>query len=159
MWDSGVLMTFPLWDWFYPRSFPPRALPRFNGTMTYLTSWQSSRFPRFYTCPSILSLLKELSGPPTFTYPLLLHAMLSDPEDAMYICPFAIYMILPSGFSTPSAIPQTVLTGLNHFSPKAYGLQYSCLRLTHGVTDVSSRLGTGCVGSTLSWWLFQPLAE
>ena len=116
-------------------------------------------FLAFYTCPPILSSLKELSGPPTFTYPLLLHAMLSDPEDAMYICPWVIYMMLLSGLTTPSAIPQTVLTGLNHFNPKAYGLQYSCLRLTHGVTDVSPRLGTGCVGSTLSWWLFQPLAK
>jgi hypothetical protein len=27
------------------------------------------------------------------------------------------------------AIPKTVLTGLNHFSPKAYGLRHFCLCL------------------------------
>ena len=33
---------------------------------------------------------------------------------------------------------------------KAYGLQPPCLRLTHVVTNVSSRLGMGCAGSALS---------
>ncbi len=41
------------------------------------------------------------------------------------------------------------LTGLNRFSPKAYGLQPPCLRLTHAVTDTSPRLGIECAGSAL----------
>jgi hypothetical protein len=57
---------------------------------------------------------------------------------------------LPSGKLTPLAIPKTVLTGLNHFSPKAYGLRHFCLCLTHGVTNVCPRLDTEYGGSTIS---------
>jgi len=39
----------------------------------------------------------------------------------------------------------------------AYGLQPPYLRLTTGVTDSRSRLGTRCGGSPLSWPLFQRL--
>ena len=124
--------------------------------MTHLTSRRLSQPPRFYTCRPILSSLKEPPGSPTFTYSLLLHAMLSDPENASYVCPFPTYAILPSGILKPLAIPTRFFYGAQSLQPSAYGLQHPCLRLTQGVTDLGSRLGTGCVGSTLSRWNFHP---
>ena len=55
--------------------------------------------------------------------------------------------------------PENHINEAQSLQPKGLpGLQHPCLRLTHGITDLSPRLGTGCVGSTLSWWLFQPPA-
>ncbi len=57
--------------------------------------------------------------------------------------------IVSSGQVKPSTIPRCTLTGLYHFSPKAYGLSPLCLRLTGLVTQTSPRLDTGCGGSPL----------
>ena len=93
---------------------------------------------------------EELPGSPTFTYLLLLCAMLYDPGGVMHPCPSSECTILFSGNSTPSTTPKgTELTGLNHFSQMAYGPQLPCLRLTYAVTSASPRLGTECVGSAL----------
>ena len=53
----------------------------------------------------------------------------------------------------------SILTGLNHFSPKAYGLHPLCLRLTHAVTGAGPRLDTECGGSPLLRRHSHPLAN
>jgi len=85
--------------------------------------------------------------------------MLSDPGDALTICPNIDVKDFAFWFNDTIGHPSNRINGAQSLQPKAYGLQPPCLRLTHGVTDVSSRLGTGCVGSTLSWRLFQPPAK
>jgi hypothetical protein len=47
------------------------------------------------------------------------------------------------------------LTGLDHFSHMAYGLQSPCLRLTYAVTDAGPKLGMECAGSSLFQSHFQ----
>ncbi len=126
--------------------------------MPHLTSSPSSQCPRYYTCPSILPLLEERLGSPTFTWFLLLHAVLSDPEEATDPLPFAMAVVVSSDKLTSSTLPKVSLTGLYHFSLSAYGLQHPYLRLTHVVTNIGSRLGTRCAGSALPRRLFQPLA-
>ncbi len=56
------------------------------------------------------------------------------------------------------ALTSKLLNEAQSLQHKAYGLQPPCLRLTHAVTSVSSRLGMGCAGSALSQWHFQPPA-
>ena len=67
--------------------------------------------------------------------------------------------MVSSGQVKPSTIPQCTLTGLYHFSPKAYGLSPLCLRLTSRVTHTGSRLDTKCGGSPLPGRHFQPPAN
>jgi len=52
-------------------------------------------------------------------------------------------------FQYPRPPHKSVITGLNRFSLTAYGLHHPCLRLAHGVTDESPRLGMECAGSAL----------
>lgn len=52
-----------------------------------------------------------------------------------------------------------LLTGLNHFNPKAYGLPSLCLRLTAPLPDNSPRLDTGCGGSPLPGRDFHPQVQ
>ena len=78
-----------------------------------------------------------------------MHAMLYDPEDAATFVPIDV----SDGFAFPYlnkvSHPKCRLTGLNHFSPKAYGLHDPCLRLATHVTARHSRLGSACAGSAL----------
>jgi len=67
--------------------------------------------------------------------------------------------MVSSGQIKPSTIPQCTLTGLYHFSPKAYGLSPLCLRLTSRVTHTGSRLDTKRGGSPLLGRHFQPLVN
>ena len=67
--------------------------------------------------------------------------------------------MVSSGEFSPSTIPDLGLTGLYHFSPKAYGLSPLCLRLTRIVTHTGPRLDTRCGGSPLPGRHFQPLAK
>ena len=71
--------------------------------------------------------------------------------------PKAQCRIVSSGEFNPSTIPDLGLTGLNHFSPKAYGLSPLCLRLPGMVTHTDPRLDTRCGGSPLPERHFQPL--
>ncbi len=66
--------------------------------------------------------------------------------------------MVSSGKVKPSTIPNIILTGLYHFSPKAYGLPPLCLRLTRTVTRTGPRLDTRRGGSPLPGRHFQPLA-
>ena len=61
-------------------------------------------------------------------------------------------------FGHPRPPRKSVLTGLNRFSLTAYGLHHPCLRLAHGVTDESPRLGMECAGSALFQSHLQRLA-
>ena len=61
-------------------------------------------------------------------------------------------------YNTLGLLKFIYLTGLHRFNPKVYSLQPPCLRLTHAVTDISSRLGMECAGSTLFQGHFQPPA-
>ena len=67
--------------------------------------------------------------------------------------------MVSSGQIKPSTIPQCILTGLYHFSPKAYGLSPLCLRLTGMVAHTGLRLDTKCGGSPLLGRHLQPLAN
>jgi hypothetical protein len=58
-WDSVIPTTFPLQGLFYPRAFPPLALPNFIGSTPYLTSSLSFELPRFYACRLILPSRKN----------------------------------------------------------------------------------------------------
>ena len=51
------------------------------------------------------------------------------------------------------------LTGLNHFNPKAYGLQPLCLGLARAVARADPRLDTECGGSPLLRRDFHPLGN
>jgi hypothetical protein len=140
--------AFPLQGRFSPGAFPPRALPRFISTMPHLTSRSSSRWPRYYPCSSVLPLPEERPGSPTFTGPLLRHAVLSDPEEATRPLPMATTVMVSSEKLTSSTLPQVSLTGLHHFSLAAYGLPHPCLRLTPAVTGsrLKTRYEMGWVG-------------
>ena len=105
----------------------------------------SSLLPLFIGTPP---LPEERPGPPTFTCSLLRHAVLSDPEEATRLLPIVKTVVLSSEKLTSSTLPQVSLTGLYHFSPKAYGLPHPCLRLTHAVTGdrLKTRYEMGWVG-------------
>jgi hypothetical protein len=85
--------------------------------------------------------------------------MLSDSGGVPYTYPLLAYEMLLSDDVKSSATSNIrFVTELHHFSLMAYGLQSPCLRLTHAVTDTSSRLGMGCAGSALSQLHFQQIA-
>ena len=54
---------------------------------------------------------KGRPGSPTFTSPLLLHAVLSDPEEASAFCPIAITVVVPSEFLTSSTLLKKPVNG------------------------------------------------
>ena len=83
----------------------------------YLSLITPFRLPRFYTCRSILASLQERIGPPTFTTSLSLHAMLFDSGGDRYTCRLTLYLLLPSGPSTPWATSHRMLTELNRVQP------------------------------------------
>jgi hypothetical protein len=85
--------------------------------------------------------------------------MLSDPGGVTYPCLLTMYVILLSDFPMPSATSQQEINEARSLQPLAYGLQLPYLRLTYAVTSASSRLGIGCVRSTLSQSHFQRLAD
>ena len=155
---SGGPMTFPLGGRFHPGAFPPQALPCFCGTMPHLTSWPSFRCSRCYTWPPILPSGKNDQDLPRSPNHCCYRPCSPTPGRPPALCPFAMARVLSSENLTSSTLPKVTLTGLNHFSPKAYGLQHPCLRLTAGVADSRPRLGTRCAGSTLSRWHLRPLA-
>ena len=93
-------------------------MPDLTPYLSFITPFQ---LPRFYTCRSILTSLRERIGSPTFTSTLSLHAMLFDPESDKYRCRLSLYLLLPSGIAKPWATPQTLLTELNRVQP--FGLR------------------------------------
>ena len=64
---------------------------------------------------------KGRPGPPTFTSPLLLHAVLSDPEEAPAFCPIAITVVVSSEFLTSSTLLKKPVNGAQSLQP--YGLR------------------------------------
>ena len=87
-------------------------------------------------------------GSPTFTHLLSLHAMLFDPG-VPFVTTISPRTMLLSWVDNQSAIPIFIsFSRLNHSPYLVYGLQCPCLRLTHVVTSISSKLSIKCAGST-----------
>jgi len=124
-------------------AFPPVALHAFTGTTPpsdFLSRFSCSRF--IITCSTYSLSLKDVSGSPESPIiPNGQHAMLYNPEAALYYLSFAAYN---GGFQEgkPVALLVWKLTRLNHFSLRLrpVALRTSCL--TFGVASACPMLAT-----------------
>jgi len=97
--------------------------------MTHLTSSPPSRRSRCLDLFASTALLAERGGSPTFTSSLLLHAMLSDSEVASHTIPIVGMTDVAFWEFELIGLPNDINYGAQSLQPRAYGLQYSCLRL------------------------------